>query len=104
MKPIEKMKILVLLAITASCQSELQTFSLKKSVNVANYKGNIFHGHFILKKQPVEAEESNITRFTVQNGAWTRQMLHTQHCCQDPTARVRPNQGVGESLMASELT
>ena len=56
-KPIEKMKILVWLAITASCQSELQTFSLKKSVNVANYKGNIFPGHLIPKKQPVEAEE-----------------------------------------------
>ena len=41
-EPIEKMKILVCLAITAFCQSGLQIFSLKKSVNVANFKRNIF--------------------------------------------------------------
>ena len=75
-EPIEKMKILVWLAIIASCQSVLQIFSFKKSVNVANYKGNIFPGLLIPQKQPVEAGESIITRFNVKNGAWTRQRLH----------------------------
>ena len=56
-EPIEKMKILVWLAITASCQSGLQNFSLKKSVNGASYKGNIFPGYLFPMKQPVEAEE-----------------------------------------------
>ena len=72
-EPIEKMKIWVWLAFTAFCQSGLQVFPQKKSVKVAYYKGNIFPGHLIPKKQPVEAEESIITRFNVQNGAWTRQ-------------------------------
>ena len=72
-EPIEKIKILVGLA---SCQSGLQIFCRKKSVNVANFKGNIFPGHLIPKKQPGEAEESIITKFNVQNGAWTGQRLY----------------------------
>ena len=68
-EPIEKMKILVRLAITASFHSGLQIFCRKKSVKVANYKGNIFPGHLIPKKQPVKADESIIKKFNVQNGA-----------------------------------
>ena len=63
--PIEKMKILVWSAITASFKSGLQFFSLKKSVKVAYYKGNIFPGHLIPKKQPVNAKESIITKCNV---------------------------------------
>ena len=56
--------------------SEGYRFSpLKKSVKVANYKGNIFHGLLIPMKQPMEAEESIIKRFNVQNCTWTRQRL-----------------------------
>ena len=73
-EPIEKIKIFVCLA--ASCQSGLQTFHLKKSANVANYKGNIFPSHLIPEKHPVKDEESITTRFIVQYGAWTRQRLH----------------------------
>ena len=63
MEPIEKMKILIWLAITASRQPWRQILSLKKSVNVTNNEGNIFPSHLILKKQP--AKESIITRFNV---------------------------------------
>ena len=71
--------------------------SLKKSVNVANYEGNIFPGNMIPVKQSVQAEKSIITQFNVQNGAWTGHRLHYQHCDQDPIARLSPNQGVGGS-------
>ena len=40
-------------------------FPLKKSLKVAYYKGNIFPGHLIPKKQPVNAEESIIRKFNV---------------------------------------
>ena len=63
--PLRKKNILVWLAITASCQSGLQIFPLKKALKVAYYKGNIFPSHLIPKKQPVNAEESIIRKFNV---------------------------------------
>ena len=75
MEPIEKMKILIWLAITASRQPWRQILSLKKSVNVTNNEGNIFPSHLIPEKHPVKDEESITTRFIVQYGAWTRQRL-----------------------------